>query len=177
MFSDWKVLHIHPRAEKRVAEECEAIGLEYYLPLRRTIRVYQRRKVEFYLPLFPGYIFVNLNPDKKNNLLKFGHIVRILPVKRPISLLRQLVMVRKAIADNPEISAVTPVKTGEIVKVSSGPLLGCEGYVTKIKRKSQRIVLNICVEMIGQALPIEIDLAFVERQYDPKTKSYKRVRD
>ncbi len=175
MFKNWKVVYAKPRAEKKIEEECRALGLNVYLPLRKSVRVYQRRKVTFLTPLFPGYIFVDLKPDLKNNLISYGHIARVIPVKKPVLLLRQLVMVRKALNENPELDAVDPVTVGEVVRVKSGPLLGCEGFVTRIQRKAQRMLLNISVDMIGRAIEVSVDISAIERNYNPKTKTYKHV--
>ena len=175
MFADWKVVYTHPRAEKKVAEECQALGLRHYLPLRSATRVYQRRKVTFLTPLFPGYVFVELPPAGRAALLGRGHVARVLRVLRPIRMLRQLVMVRKALAENPELDAVDPVTEGEVVRVATGPMQGCEGVVARIRRRTGKVTLLLMVDIIGRAVPLEIERSLIERIYDPKTKSYRRV--
>lgn len=175
MLSDWKVLYTHPRAEKMVVKDCQAIGLESYLPLRSATRVYQRRKVTFQTPLFPGYVFACLPLDMRGELLSRGHVVRIIHVLRPILLLRQITMVRKALNANPEIEAVDPVTEGEIVRVATGPMMGCEGVVTHIGRKKGIVTLTISVDIIGKAVPIQIERSMIERLIDNRTKKFRRI--
>jgi transcription antitermination factor NusG len=175
MLTDWKVLYTHPRAEKQVEIECRALGLDCYLPLRTAVRIYQRRKVTFTKPLFPGYVFVELLPQRKGELFSFGHIARVIPVSRPVKMLRQLVMVRKALALDPGLDATDPVSEGEIVRIGTGPMQGCEGVVSRIRRKAGSVILLLSVDIIGRAVPIELDRSLIERIYDSRTRTYKRV--
>ncbi len=175
MISDWKVIYTHPRAEKKVAEECKALGLECYLPLRSETRIYQRRKVTFLTPLFPGYVFAAIRPEQKNALLSRGHVARFIPVSRPGKMLRQLVMVRRALGSDPGLESVDPVTEGEVVRVASGAMQGCEGVVMRVRRKVGKVVLCVVIDIIGRAVPIEVEQALVERMYDPRTKTYRHV--
>ncbi|MBR0056743.1 MAG: hypothetical protein IJP66_05380 [Kiritimatiellae bacterium] len=175
MFSNWKVLYTKPRAEKMAVLDCRALGLAHYLPLRSATRIYQRRKVTFNTPLFPGYVFVELPNNLRGELLSRGHLVRIIHVPRPVRMLRQLVMVRKALALDPEVEAVDPVEEGEVVRVSSGPMMGCEGVVTHVSRKSGKCVLTISVDIVGKAIPVEIERALIERQFDKRTGKYRHA--
>ncbi len=177
MLTDWKVLYTHPRAEKQVEIECRALGLDCYLPLRTAVRIYQRRKVTFTKPLFPGYVFVELLPQRKGELFSFGHIARVIPVSRPVKMLRQLVMVRKALAIDPNLDATDPITEGEVVRVGTGALQGCEGVVSRIRKKAGKVVLYLSVDIIGRAVPLELDRSLIERIYDSRTRTYKRVED
>lgn len=177
MFADWKVLYTKPRAEKQVAVDCRGMGLECYLPLRKAVRVYQRRKVTFLTPLFPGYIFVNLPFERRNELFFRGHVVREIKVLKPIRMLRQIAMVRKALRLDPGLEAVDPIREGEVVRVATGPLQGCEGVVSNIRRKSGKVVLTLSVDIIGKAVPIAVESNLVERLIDNRTKTYRRADD
>lgn len=175
MFGDWKVLYTKPRAEKQVAIDCQGMGLECYLPLRSAVRVYQRRKVTFLTPLFPGYIFVNLPYESRNALLARGHVARVIRVLKPIRMLRQIVMVRKALRLDPGLEAVDAISEGEIVRVTTGPLQGCEGVVAKIRRKAGQVLLTLTIDIIGKAVPVAVERNLVERLIDNRTKTYRRA--
>ncbi len=174
MFANWKALHLKPRTEKKFAEACDRLGLEYYLPLRSSTRIYQRRKVTFQTPLFPGYVFLDLPPDRKTEVFKTGYALHILPCARPMHLLRQLVMLRKALRVDPELVAVDPITVGEIVRVKTGPMLGFEGAVARVRRKTGRVVLALTIDIVGRAVLLETDASLVERLYDPRTRTHPR---
>ncbi|MEM6684288.1 MAG: transcription termination/antitermination NusG family protein, partial [Bacteroidota bacterium] len=57
----WYVLYVRSRCEKKVYESLKEISLESYLPQVKTIQQWSDRKKVVHKPLFPSYIFVNIN--------------------------------------------------------------------------------------------------------------------
>ena len=157
----WKVLFVKPRTEKKVSEYCELYGVHYYLPLRKKMRIVQRRKVTVDLPLFPGYVFVRLPPSHRLLMLQTNLLVRILEPLQPRKMLRDLVMVRRALRINPHVVTARPLTKGMKVRIIAGPFMGIDGLVTRIASKT-KVVLN--VDMIGQAITVETEADFVEVQ-------------
>ena len=155
----WKVLFVKPRTEKKVAEYCKLYGIDFYLPLRESTRVVKRRKISVIMPLFSGYVFVRLLPAQKLQLQQTNLLVRILEPSNPRKMLRDLVMVRRALRADPALTPAKPLTKGRLVRIISGPFLGIEGRVARLTAK-MKIVLNI--EMIGQATAVEIESSIVE---------------
>jgi len=156
---DWKVLFVKPNCEKKVAEVCAAHGIGCYLPLKITRRKYQRRMVQFDIPIFKGYVFAQWTADGKIHLQRTNQIVKVLEPQSSIRLLRQLVTIRRMIAGSPEIQVGPQLASGTKVRVKNGPLMGIEGLVEKMKDKLT-VVVNI--EMIGQSVSVPLDSADVE---------------
>lgn len=155
----WYVLHLRPRSEKKVAEHCRLARLPHYLPLRSQTRVYQRRRVTFETPIFPGYIFASFNRDGRLAVLKSNHVVRILETGNRRELLHQLAQVRKALRADPGLVSCSAVKRGRRVRIKGGPFLGVEGVVAEVKGVTE-VTLN--VDIVGQAVAVRVDRAFVE---------------
>jgi transcriptional antiterminator RfaH len=155
----WQVLHIHPRCEKKMAEYCKANKLEYYLPLRKQTRLYQRRRVTFEKPVFPGYLFAAFDGDGRLALLKSNNIIRILTPENEDRLLFELEQVKKALLVDPTLVPCESLKKGKHVRILSGPFMGIEGVVADVKG-TMKVRLN--VDMIGQAVSVEIEKDFLE---------------
>lgn len=155
----WKVLFVKPRTEKKVGEYCKLYGIDFYLPMREQTRVVQRRKTVVSMPLFSGYVFVRLLPSQKLQLQQTNLLVRILEPSNPRKMLRDLVMVRRALRANPTLTPAKPLTKGRLVRIISGPFQGIEGRVARLTAK-MKIVLNI--EMIGQATAVEIESSIIE---------------
>lgn len=155
----WKVIHVKPRCEKKLANYCRLWGITYYLPLREKTRVVQRRKVKVSLPLFSGYLFVSFDLSRRLELLQSNLIVRILEPRSSVGLLRNLVMVRRALQINPSLESAPPLKRGELVRILDGPFRGIEGRVERLAG-TMKVVLN--VEMIGQAIAVTANVEQVE---------------
>ena len=150
--SHWKVLHLKPNTEKKFTKYCNLYEIPCYVPMRKTTRIYQRRKYEVELPVFTGYAFVRYSEEKRLDILKSNFIVKVIEPYNPRLFLRELIMVRRALRVDPTLKSTNSVKEGEVVRITSGPFMGTEGIVKRVAR-NMRVVLNISI--IGQALTIE----------------------
>jgi len=148
---NWKVLFVKPRTEKKVSEYCSLYGIPFYLPLRDKTRVVQRRKITFMLPVFPGYVFVKLLPAQRLQLLQTNLLVRVLEPTHPRRMLRDLVMVRRALRADPTLTPTKPLAQGRMVRIIGGPFMGVEGRVARMAG-TMKVVLNI--DLIGQAVSV-----------------------
>jgi transcription antitermination factor NusG len=155
----WHVLHVRPRCEKKTAEYCTTQSLESYLPLREETKIYQRRKVTVEKPVFTGYVFAVFDALQRLLVLKSNTVVRILDVLDQERFVYELAQVRKALTVDPSLGACQAFKQGSRVRIEGGPFQGLEGVVQVVKGKT-RVMLN--VEMIGQAVPVEVDQELLE---------------
>lgn len=149
----WYVLHVKPRTEKKVVFYLKRYGLWHYLPLYRKERRLQRRKVVSVLPLFPGYVIALMDPAERLKVLQSNLLVRTISVTQPRKLIHQLRQISRASRADGNLRKVDVFTEGELVKVSSGPFYGIEGYVKK-DTGGDVVVLN--VEMLGQAVAVSI---------------------
>ena len=162
MTGTWYVLHVKPRTEKKVMAYLERYGFFRYLPLLVKVTKVQRRKVRRELPIFPGYVFTRLLPDQRIKMLQTNLIVRTIPVPRPRELIHQLRQVNRATrATLQEMKKLAcTFKSGDYVRVKSGPLRGTEGYV-RYDGEQATICLN--VEILGSAVALTISPSDVEK--------------
>jgi len=159
MLSHWQALFLNPRAEKKVADVCRAHGIPFYLPLQTLTRIHQRRKVTVQMPLFPGYLFAAVAPDDKLKLLQTNHVLRFLVPHRPLSLLRDLVQLRRALLADPSLRPVQALSRGRRVRIVNGPFQGMEGMVSRLSGP-MRVVIT--VEMIGMGVAVNAETDQVE---------------
>ncbi len=134
-------------------------GLDHYLPLRTETKIYQRRKVTVCKPMFPGYLFVSFDPVDRPYLLKTNHVLNIIQPPSEDTLVQQLAQIRQALSVDPTLGATDAIREGRSVRIRGGPFLGVEGVVASA-RSAGTVRLN--VELIGQAVALEIDRDFVE---------------
>jgi transcriptional antiterminator RfaH len=155
----WRVVHVKPRCEKKLATYCGVNSVTCDLPLREETKVYQRRRVTVTKPVFPGYCFLKYGEAQKIVVLKSNLLVRVLEVVDQNQLVRELEQVRQALAVDPTLDACAAFQAGKRVSIRSGPFCGLEGVVQMVRGKA-RVVLN--VEMIGRALAVEVDMEMLE---------------
>ena len=159
----WTAVYTRPRTEKVVADYCARHDIQSYLPLRRRAERYQRRTVETFLPMFPGYVFVQLGDASKVVLLqshKIVHVLQVTVAKEPtlITELRDLQLLEQAglqgeLMVHPELAPGTPVL------ICAGPLKGLTGVV---ERRQQKLRVTVNVELLGQSVSVDLDVGEVE---------------
>lgn len=143
-----------------MADYCTFYKIDYYLPLREETKIYQRRKVMVQKPVFPGYVFAALGRPERELALKSNQIVRIIEVTDQQRFLWELDQVKKALEVDPTLGATSAFSRGKIVRIVDGPFRGLEGIIETSKGRT-RVVLN--VDMIGQAVSVDVDMDLLER--------------
>lgn len=152
----WFVCHTKPRCEKKFAALMQQEAFTHYLPLIQSVRRYGTQKKTFTKPLFPGYVFTRIDPERKTRVYQQDLLVRALPVENEPVFLRQLEDV-KVICSSGLVAAVHPLMTkGRHVRVVGGPLHGLEGYVDD-PVNPQGIVVSVDVLQQGLLVRLPLD--------------------
>ena len=160
----WTAVRTKPRCEKIVAEHCRRYDIACYLPLRRRAARYQRRTVETFLPMFPGYIFAQLGNVTKDVLVQSHKTVAILPIDDAqeatlIDELRDIQTLEQASLEA-DLTVQPELMQGKPVRITGGPLAGLRGIVNRRHEKT-RVTVN--VEMLGQSVSAELDVGDVHQ--------------
>jgi len=160
--ANWYAIFARHQHEKAVALALSNKNLEVYLPLYRSLRRWQDRDKQLWLPLFPGYLFIREGLGRQLQILTTPGVLHIVgwggrPAVVPYS---QLDAVRRMLASRLEVETHPYMKCGDHVRVKSGPLMGLEGILTR-KKGVARLVIS--VEMLGRSASVEIDILNVER--------------
>ncbi|HTH47720.1 MAG TPA: transcription termination/antitermination NusG family protein [Candidatus Limnocylindria bacterium] len=151
----WFVCHTKPRSEKKFAALLERERFPHYLALIRSVRRYGTQTKTFTKPLFPGYVFARLEPQRKNQIYQQDLLVRALPVENEAVFLRQLEDVKTVCASGLEAALHPLVRKGTHVRVLGGPLHGLEGYVDDPVNPRGIIV---AVDVLQQGLLVRLPL-------------------
>lgn len=72
----WLAAYTRPRAEKRLANKLESLGIEVYLPLKLSVRQWSDRKKKIFEPIISSYIFVYVNEIEQKSLLFEPALIR-----------------------------------------------------------------------------------------------------
>jgi transcription antitermination factor NusG len=155
----WYVAHTKPRCEKKLTQFCERKSLAATLPCYRSAHKYRGKTVVFQKPLFPGYVFIQMPPEKRGLVLQSDHVANLLDVHDQELFARQLQEVLLALETDLEIRLAPTIGEGDRVKIKSGPLRGVEGWVEK--RYGMSVVL-LRLDFIGQAAAVKMDAGELE---------------
>ncbi|HVU18885.1 MAG TPA: transcription termination/antitermination NusG family protein [Candidatus Didemnitutus sp.] len=155
----WFVAHTKPRAEKKFASLLSLEKFPHYLALIESVRQYGGRRRVFSKPLFPGYVFVQIEGSQRQRLYQQDLLVRALPVENEAAFLTQLEMVKAICASGLEAAIHPLIRKGTRVRVHDGPLHGVEGYVDD-PVNPRGIVVS--VDVLQQGLLVRLPLSSLQ---------------
>ncbi|HEX2453259.1 MAG TPA: UpxY family transcription antiterminator [Vicinamibacterales bacterium] len=157
----WYAIWTRSRHERVVQEELDKQGLETFLPtIPRWSRWKDRRK-KIDWPLFPGYCFARFPPGDRLPVLKCRGVVRIITLDGDIAPVpdQEIDGIRRLVDSELQYDPCPLVREGDLVEVAHGPL---KGIVGRLVRKGTHARLVLAVDLIGQAVSVDVDAADVK---------------
>ena len=158
----WYAVQTFARHEKRVQERFIDQSVVSFLPLYKTVSRWKDRKVRLQLPLFPGYIFVNLDlAAERLKVLKVPGVVRIVNFGGVGSQIpsREIDALRAGLLGGFRVEPHPYLKVGHRARVKSGPFQGLIGIVLR-KKNCERLILSL--DLIQRSVAVEIDAIELE---------------
>ncbi len=159
----WFAIWTRSRHEKIVRDQLEKKSeVDVFLPTIGKWSRWKDRKKKIEWPLFPGYVFARFVADERVGILKVDGVVQIISNNGIMSAIpdEEIDSIRTLVESELAYDPVPLIKEGDMVKVTSGPLKGVAGRLITKKGASARLVLS--VDLIGQAVSVEVDAADVK---------------
>jgi len=159
----WYAVTARSRQEKVAAAMLDAQGITNFLPVAAEVRQWSDRKQIVNIPLFPGYLFVHINPltDSLLPILKVPGVVGIVrnqtgPLPVPD---QEINDIRRVLAQGIQCSPHPFLKMGDRVQITRGALAGLVGTLVRVNTESR---LVISIEMIQRSIAVTVALKDVE---------------
>lgn len=157
----WYAIWTRSRHEKVVWEQLDRKGVEAFLPTITRWSRWKDRKKQIAWPLFPGYCFARFESDDRLPILKCTGVVNIVsfdgePAPIPDF---EIHAVRRLVESELLYDPCPLIRKGMMVEVVHGPL---RGVVGRLVRKGSHARLVLSVDLIGQAVSVEVDAADVK---------------
>ena len=156
----WFAVWTRSRHEQVVKTQLDEKRVTAFLPTISRWSRWKDRKKKIEVPLFPGYVFARFDPVERLGVLKCSGVVSIVsfngePAPVPD---HEIEGIRTLVESTLPYDPCPTIKTGSRVEVVHGPLKGIVGRLTR-KGSQSRLVLS--VDLIGQAVSVQVDAADV----------------
>ena len=158
--SNWLLLQVKPRQEMRALENLERQLAQCYCPLIQVEKLSRGKRIQVEEALFPGYVFINFDPEKSNltytairssrgvsKIVRFGEQ----PAKVPESLILQIKDCEKV--SLPPLNALNLPQKGDTVIIVEGPFKGLQAVYSQTDGQQRSIVL---VSLLHQQAPTSL---------------------
>ncbi len=157
----WYALYTCVNQEKQVATSLDRQGIEFYLPLYRTVRRRSDRRIALSLPLFPGYLFVHISLRERRRVIETPRVVRLIGNGQIPSPMQddEMDMLRRGLSGQVHTEPCRYLTEGRHVRVVNGPFQGLEGVLVH-RRPSNRVVVTL--HAIMRSFMVEVGEGDVE---------------
>jgi transcriptional antiterminator NusG len=157
----WYALWTRSRHEQMVREQLERKGYEAFLPTITRWSRWKDRKKKIDWPLFPGYCFARFDTYERLPILKCTGVVNIVSFDGDIAAIPDIEIdgIRRLVESDLQYDPCPLIREGTMVEVVHGPL---KGVVGRLLRKGAHARLMLAVDLIGQAVSVEVDAADVK---------------
>jgi transcription antitermination factor NusG len=140
-------------------QHCQRHGIAVTLPCYNSAHMYRGKTVVFRKPLFPGYVFLQLEPGRKDSVRQNDHVANLLAVFDQETFHRQLEDILLALEMDLEVRLAPSIGEGMRVRIKAGPLQGLEGWV---EHRYGRTIVLLRLDFINQAAAVKIDADLIE---------------
>jgi transcription antitermination factor NusG len=137
-----------------LVEYCDRQQIATTLPCYESAHKYRGKTVTFTKPLFPGYVFLRLEPARKDVVRQSDHVANLLEVFDQETFDRQLRDISTALEAKVGVMLAPAIGEGMRVRIKSGALEGIEGWVEE--RYGMSTVL-LRLDFISQAAAIKVE--------------------
>lgn len=161
----WFAIYVRSRAEKKVGESLNEIGIENYVPLKQEWRQWSDRKKLVELPVISGYVFVKIAINERLTVLNCPNVLQFVrylgedAVIRDIEIDNLKLFLNQADVNVEMVSG--RIKLGSQVEVVEGPFVGFEGEMVQHNGKEKVVVRldalqsNFLVEIESSKLTVK----------------------
>ena len=140
----WYVIYTKSKAELKVAESLQELGIEVYCPVVTEIRQWRDRKKKISTPLFKSYVFVRLEAKDRNQVFKVPGVVNYLFwLGKPAEVREVEIKTIKSWNENEKIDEMYMEKftPGDRITISNGPFKDQQALIKHIGKKRMRLLL------------------------------------
>jgi len=157
----WYAAHVRSRHEKKVADQLSGKNVTFFLPLYHADHRWKDRVARLDLPLFPGYLFVQIPLVERLKVLEVPGVVRLVSSgSHPVPLDdTEINIMRQGLSDQVRAVPHPYLKVGNRVVLKSGPLAGLEGILVR-KKVSWRVVIS--VDLIMRSVAVDVSALDIE---------------
>lgn len=161
---NWFVVKTNSRAEKRVSERIQKIGIPVYLPLVESLKQWSDRKKKVQKPLISSTLFVKCYSSDLSKLYEIQGLHCILKHLNKPAVVHdyEIENLKILLKESDVLEPIDNVNffSGEPVKVIRGPLQGLIATSVEDNRKNRLIVQ---IESLGKHFLVHINKSFVRK--------------
>jgi len=157
----WHALYTKPQWEKKVADLLSAKDIQSYCPVNRVYRQWSDRKKMVTVPLFTGYVFVNIDERRQVAVRSTAGVINFVYWLNKPAVIQdnEITLIKKFLNENVNVQLErVEIRNNDTVRVTHGALLGLEGAVISASGN----VIKVLLPSLGFMMTAEVNVSHVE---------------
>jgi transcription antitermination factor NusG len=158
----WYAVHTRSRHEYKANSSLAQKNITTFLPEIEVWSKRKDRKKRIFVPLFPGYLFVEtplLDNETKLAILKTPGTVSILGKKENSEPLPvpadKILAIQRFLGKKVEVFTLQFPKAGELARIIDGPFAGIEGTIVSSDVDKELFVISI--DLLQRSIAIKLE--------------------
>ena len=159
--SYWYAVKTRPRWEKKVAKILDVKGIVNYCPVNKVVKQWSDRKKIIYEPIFKGYVFIQIEEQKKWDVKRIDGILNYVNWLGKPAIIREseIDIIKKFLNEFSDVTVEDiGLKINEKVRIRQGVLMNYEGILLELS--GNRAFVKI--ESMGLQLSAYFDKSNIE---------------
>jgi transcription antitermination factor NusG len=151
----WYAVFTFPQNEKSAMKQLELRQVEAFLPTYETVKIWKnRQRVKTVMPLFPTYLFVNIEKCERAKVLESPGVIHIVGnIRQDASVAASEIELLRSSVQQRNVEPYRELALGKTVRIKRGYMEGVEGVLVR-KGNGLRFVLSL--KLINQNAAIEV---------------------
>jgi transcription termination/antitermination protein NusG len=168
----WLAVYTKPRWEQKVTELLTKEQIVTYCPLNHVVRQWSDRRKWIYEPLFPSYVFVNVDTAEISRIKSITGIINFVCWLGKPAIIRdeEIEIIKRFLHEYDNVNLeIAEVNVNDVVRITNGPLMQAEGSILSIGRKRVKVYLPT----LGYAMVADIEksnVKIIKRSATPPLK-------
>ena len=157
----WWAVYTKHQHEKAIAGILKTKGCDVFFPTYEVRRQWKDRVVSLTHPLFPGYLFVREESDRRLQVVTTPGVHMIVSQGTHFALIpcTEIDAIRRAVDTRSKVEPHPYIQFGESVRVIRGAMQGATGICVR-QKNACRLILS--VDMLAKSVAVEVNAADVE---------------
>lgn len=159
---NWYAVYTKPRWEKKIAQKLQEKGITGYCPLNRVTRQWSDRKKVVLEPLFKGYVFVQIEDERKWDVKTVNGVLNYVYWNGKVAIVRdeEIETIRKFLNEfsDVEVREYT-FEVNKKVRIKQGVLMNHEGILLEISGNRARVKI--------ESMGMELSAIFEKSNLEP----------
>jgi transcriptional antiterminator RfaH len=162
----WFVVQTNPKEENLASLVLSQLGIQIYQPFMEKYVFHARRKTLKKYPLFPNYLFVNIDSTEEEfHKIRWCRGVRRILIDnyQPIPIEEDFIQGLHSLEDQQSGTIKKPVEfaPGDVVRIKSGPMKDLQGIFEEWGSDEGRV--KILIQMVNNRAKVVMHSSLIEK--------------